>query len=171
MRSEEGTVPTTASSDSRQEPRSGTTTPHSEPTTTGPEALEQKGEVVEKDEPAPLVPSFVEGKWEEIEISFISDERVQVRRGKKSETLNYAEFGFEDARTGSPNQAWVVLRRLAERHGNIENEMEARMKWSKLEKRIQGIRSVLRNRFGIASDPIPFLERSRVQDKSGYNTL
>src|SRR5205823_14464130 len=69
-----------------------------------------------------------EGKWEEVEISFISDERVQIRRGKKTETLNYAEFGFEDARTGNPNLAWEALRRLAELGGVIENEKDARLR-------------------------------------------
>jgi hypothetical protein len=84
-------------------------------------------EVVGEEEPTEPVPTVVEGKWEEIEISFISDERVQIRRGKKTKTLNYAEFGFDDARTGSPNQAWGILRRLAELSGTIENAMEARL--------------------------------------------
>ena len=110
-----------------------------------------------------------EGKWEEVEISFISDERVQIRRGKKTETLNYAEFGFEDARTGNPNLAWEALRRLAELGGVIENEKDARLRWLKLERRIQEIRSVLRKHFALASDPIPFFEKASRLEKSGYH--
>jgi hypothetical protein len=134
-------------------------------------SVESKSEVVGDSEPSAPVRSVVESKWEDIEISFISDERVQIRNGKKLETLNYTEFGFEDARNENPNQAWAVLRRLAERDGVLENAMEARLEWAKVEKRIQEIRSVLRQRFGIASDPIPFFEKSRVQGKkSGYNS-
>lgn len=126
-------------------------------------------EIVDEEEhPVPVQSS--EGKWEDIEISFISDERIQIVRGKKRETLNYTEFGFEDGRSGNPNQAWVVLRRLAERNGCIANQMEAGMDWPRLEKRIQEIRVVLRKHFGIEPDPIPFFEKSRVQDKNGYNT-
>jgi hypothetical protein len=165
-RPEENTKPATLQPTPGHELKIATTT---EPTL--PELSErQAGErVVKEEEQAPPAPPVAGGKWEEIEISFISDERVQIRRGKKTQTLNYAEFGFADGRSGNPNQAWPVLRRLAERHGSIESEMEAGMDWSRLEKRIQEIRSVLREHFGIASDPIPFLEKSRMQDKSGYN--
>jgi hypothetical protein len=34
--------------------------------------------------------------WEEIEILFLSDERVQILNGTNRETRNYAEFGFAD---------------------------------------------------------------------------
>jgi hypothetical protein len=127
-------------------------------------------ERVAEGEPPGPVELVVEGKWEDIEIRFISDERVQIQCGKKLQTLNYAEFGFEDGRTRNPNQAWLLLRRLAEKKGWIANEMEAQMEWSKVEKRIQEIRSVLREHFGIASDPIPFLEKNRPEDNGGYNS-
>jgi hypothetical protein len=133
-------------------------------------ALNQpKCEVISKEEALAQASAPGAGDWEEIEISFISDERVRIRRGKKFETRNYAEFGFEDGRTENPNQAWAILRRLAEKRGSIENELEAGLEWSKLEKRIQEIRSVLREHFGITSDPIPFREKRRIDDKSGYN--
>src|SRR3954468_3998876 len=34
--------------------------------------------------------------WDTIEISFLSDERVQILKGTTRETLNYSEFGFAD---------------------------------------------------------------------------
>jgi hypothetical protein len=94
--------------------------------------------------------------WNTIEILFLSDERVQIRNGTHSETLNYAEFGFMDGRTENPNQAWEILRALAEQGGAI-NEAKAGSSWPKVEKRIQEIRKVLRKRFGISADPIPFV--------------
>jgi hypothetical protein len=51
--------------------------------------------------------------WEKINISFLSDERVQVEVGRQVETRNYVEMGFEDKRSGKPNQAWGLLRALA----------------------------------------------------------
>ena len=68
--------------------------------------------------------------WENIEISFLSDERVQIRVGKKTETRNYAEFGFEDHRSGKPSRAWASLRALAEQRGIIRQPTRAHEDWS-----------------------------------------
>ena len=58
--------------------------------------------------------------WQAIEISFLSDERVQIRCGPQIETRNYGELvGFADRRNGKPNQAWVMLRAMAEAKGLI----------------------------------------------------
>jgi len=51
----------------------------------------------------------------------LSDERVQIRNGTNTETRNYGELGFADARDGKPNQAWVTLRALAEERGTIRD--------------------------------------------------
>jgi hypothetical protein len=96
--------------------------------------------------------------WVGIEIHFLSDERVQIRNGATTQTLNYEEFGFADSRNGRPNQAWVLLRTLAEKRGIIQNAAAAGQVWVKVEKRIQEIRRVLRAHFGISADPIPFVE-------------
>jgi hypothetical protein len=96
--------------------------------------------------------------WDAIEIQFISDERLQIRSGTTTQTFNYEEFGLADSRNGKPNQAWVLLRTLAEKRGMIQNAAEAGQAWAKVEKRIQEIRRVLRARFGISADPIPFID-------------
>lgn len=96
--------------------------------------------------------------WEDIEISFLSDERVQIRNGPNIETCNYAEFGFADGRNGRPSQAWGTLRELAEQSGVIREARQGPQAWPKLEKRIQEIRKALREYFGISADPIPFVE-------------
>lgn len=96
--------------------------------------------------------------WQAVHISFVSDNRVQVFNGIGSESYNYNELGFEDGRTGNPNQAWLMLRRLAESSGTISSAKQAGCEWPKVEKRIQEIRKVLRGRFGIAGDPIRYRE-------------
>jgi hypothetical protein len=96
--------------------------------------------------------------WEDIEILFLSDERVQIRNGGNRETRNYAEFGFADGRTRNPNQAWEALRVLAAQRGVIRDGAALNLPWPKVEKRIQEIRRLLREHFHISSDPIPFVE-------------
>jgi len=110
-------------------------------------------------------------KWEGIEIRFLSDDRVQIHISKKvgeaprpGKTLNYAEFGFENNKTGNPNAAWIALRRIAELNGTVRSHVEARYEWPKFEKRVQEIRRVLRKHFDISSDPIPYVEGN------GYRT-
>jgi hypothetical protein len=105
----------------------------------------------------------VEGDWEQIEIIFLSDERVQILNGKCIETRNYAEFGFQDGRNQNPNRAWETLRRLGELRGIIKDGTQGRLPWPKVEKRVQEIRRVFREHFRISSDPVPFVERTGYQ--------
>src|SRR5215813_8042394 len=98
-------------------------------------------------------------RWEDIEILFLSDHRVQISRlGVKAEPVNYADFGFADGRNENPNLAWQTLRILAEQEGILSNEKEANARWADVEKRIQEVRKVLRSYFQISSDPILFVK-------------
>jgi hypothetical protein len=107
----------------------------------------------------PLPPiAMGNGEWEDIEICFLSDDRVQIHMGKMRPTLNYAEFGFQDNRTENPNGAWKALIRFAEQDGLIKDGAQANLPWKKFEKRVQEIRYVFRKHFGIPSDPIPYVE-------------
>jgi hypothetical protein len=75
--------------------------------------------------------------WEEIKISFLSDQRIQITGPKWTQTLNYAEFGFNDHRTGKPTSAWKALLILAKNSGPItEYSLGPHMKWSNFEKRM-----------------------------------
>lgn len=100
--------------------------------------------------------------WKDIEITFLSDERIQIRGGR---TYNYAEFGFNDRRGGKPNFAWETLRTMAREGGIIRDGAKVTAEWPKVEKRIQEIRKVLRKHFGITADPIPFVQGT------GYRAL
>ena len=95
--------------------------------------------------------------WSEIEIAFLSDERVGIFRGadRNRETLNYSELGFEDRRSGKPNRAWVTLREIAKQSGAMLQPSAGRER-AMIQKRIEEIREKLRDHFGIQADPIPF---------------
>jgi hypothetical protein len=105
--------------------------------------------------------------WDSIEISFLSDHRVQIRNGTSTETLNYGEFGFADRRAKQgapkPNRAWEMLRTMAEHKGIILNATQAGAPWEKVEKRMQDIRKALRHHFRISADPIPFVKGTGYQ--------
>jgi hypothetical protein len=104
--------------------------------------------------------------WDAIEISFLSDERVQIRNGAKTETRNYAELGFSDRRAKGgqpkPNIAWVTLRAMAEQNGIIRDGTTGGV-WRKVEKRMQYIRKTFRQHFGITADPVPFISGTGYQ--------
>jgi hypothetical protein len=115
--------------------------------------------VIEPEGETPCQSSGVqEPAWETIEIVFLSDERVQICNGVNRETRNYAEFGFADGRNENPNQAWIMLRALAEQEGVIQDGKKTGQPWPKVEKQVQEIRKVLRKHFGISADPIPFVK-------------
>ena len=105
-------------------------------------------------------------RWQSIEILFLSDHRIQIRvNGKSMESLNFAEFGFADGRTQNANKAWELLRVMAQERGIIRDGKAVGEDWSKVEKRIQEIRKVLRDHFGLQDDPIPFVEGTGYQSR------
>jgi len=57
--------------------------------------------------------------WEDVEITFLSDERIEVRIAGRRQTYNYAEFGCKDKRSGKPLEIWGMLRVLAQNEGLI----------------------------------------------------
>lgn len=105
-------------------------------------------------------PTLQANKWEDIEIAFISDERVQISVGTQIETRNYAEMGFASKTSGNPVLAWATLRAMAEAGGVTKFASDSR-KWAEIEKRIQEIRRVLRQMFGLTDDPLPYIKKTR----------
>jgi len=93
--------------------------------------------------------------WHEIEIAFLSDERVEIISGNDRQTYNFSELGFEDRRNGTQNSAWTMLLKLAETHGEMQQPPPG-SRCATIQKRLEEIREALRNHFGIDGDPIPF---------------
>ncbi len=114
--------------------------------------------------------------WQDIQITFHSDERLQIKVCGHLENFNYAEFGFEDSRNGKPNRAWLTLRLMAEQDGIIRNSSNPEKHWTKIEKRIQELRKALRKRFYLDTDPLPFVTGTgykacfKISCSTSYNT-
>ena len=132
------------------------------------EHLKTRAMSVTGDEPAPRAPagpiagatarrtspSAPPTRWEDVEIRFLSDHRVQIyRAGKAAEVLNFAEMGFADGRKkqGVPRAAWAILRALS-----AEGRLPAPIgpPRAQLEKRIAEIRKALKRAVGVDEDPI-----------------
>lgn len=146
----------------------------------------EKQPALEAPQPEPEPPRLAWDK--DVSIIFLSEERVQVKRGDAYSTLNYAEFGFEDKRNGKPDQAWVLLRKMAENKGVLQKQdrrvpesvlkpardrdkelhraLEVRARqWAKTQKHVETIRKRLREHFQIPDgDPIP-------ATAAGYQTV
>ncbi len=101
-----------------------------------------------------------EGKptcWRDVGLRFTSEHRVQISiNGIVGESYGYADLGFEDKRTGKPNQAWGALYKLAEKQGRYDVTKMGGRPRAHLEKRFQEIRNRLCNHFKVGGDPVPF---------------
>jgi hypothetical protein len=95
-------------------------------------------------------------KWEDLEISILSDHRLELRVAGQAETLNYREMSLADRRSGKPNQSWGVLLALAQGGGVIPETVRNGKQWLALEKQIERTRKVLRECFALLDDPLPF---------------
>jgi hypothetical protein len=116
----------------------------------------QTGTQVSRSTAEPLTPVPVGTRWEDIEISFLSDERVQIQIGSRTETRNYDEMGFSDRRNGTPSKSWMLLRALASKKGLITVDGRRSKEWPAIEKQIERTRKLLQKLFGISEDPLPF---------------
>jgi hypothetical protein len=107
----------------------------------------------------PLQSSIRISNWPDLEIRVLSDHRVHARANGADEYLNYADFGFEDKRTGNPTKAWETLLLLA--HGDGVLPIDRSVKGYVTQgKRIEEIRRVLRTRYGCAENPVPALDQA-----------
>jgi hypothetical protein len=107
----------------------------------------------------PQTPSLE--KWDLLRVSFVSDQRLQFFiDGQPSDTYNYAELGFADGRSrkgNKPKAAWETVKLLAQCGGTISYVLNTRIDWRRIEKRIEEIREMLRTKFAIQDDPIPYV--------------
>lgn len=104
-------------------------------------------------------PPRVADSWEDVEIRFLSERKVQVAvKGQFGEPQTYAEMGFEDRRSELPNQAWSMLLKLAEAGGEFKKPKPSEKRdVARVEKQFGAIRRTLRRQFVIPGNPDPFL--------------
>ncbi len=60
-------------------------------------------------------------RWNEVRITFVSDDAIRIEARAIFKRFHFAEIGFKDGRTpGRPNRIWGLLSELAKRDGTIE---------------------------------------------------
>jgi hypothetical protein len=106
-------------------------------------------------------PERVLKSWQEIEITFLSDHRVEICcGGANRKTYNYGDLGFQDRRSGKsrepkPARAWGMLCEIAKNNGTIPRPSPGKDRVM-IQKRMEEIRKKLRHHFSPEDDPIPF---------------
>ena len=59
-------------------------------------------------------------RWEEVTITFISDDSIKVEARGHTEKYTFAEIGFKDRRKGDlPDTRWGTLKTIAEHEGEV----------------------------------------------------
>jgi len=103
-------------------------------------------------------------QWGDIEISFFNEHTVRITAGQTNANHEFGALGMAHKRSGKPTLAWGALHALAVKNGVIDHATEKIPDWTTVEKRMQEIRAWLRKRYGISSDPVPYVRGT------GYRT-
>ncbi|RJQ74156.1 MAG: hypothetical protein C4519_17170 [Desulfobacteraceae bacterium] len=118
--------------------------------------------------PKSIFPSPPDLRWEEVVISFVSNDSIRIQARGKSERFTFAEIGFKDGRKGDlPDSIWKFFRDgLAANGGEIhwKTKLDSTDK-GKLKAIISKLRARLKSITGLKEDPFFPYRRTH-----GYNT-
>ena len=132
--------------------------------------VEDLAETLNKEKPTPSVPKSerVQADWKDLTITFLSDNRVQMKIGDRMFSSCTCEelqdAGFWDRHAQRPTKAWDALRLLAEGNGtrstSFEDRRHVEIRMSEMRKKL---RAYLTSE-GIEisdSDPLPYDKHTR----------
>lgn len=105
-------------------------------------------------EPLPIPPGT---RWSDIQITFIGDNEIYVRVGKKSiGVYSCARCGFTDLRTTKPNLQWELLKIFAEHTGELPIKTYSKdgKKIHRSQKQVSLLRGRLTRLFKLPGQPI-----------------
>jgi len=104
-------------------------------------------------------------KWEEVSMSFISNETLKIRARGQTKRYHYNQLGFQDKRqVDTPNKLWLMLKgifaseygRLAYERTNLDISLTR-----KAQKTISRLRDLLKTIMGIEEDPFyPYRQKN-----------
>lgn len=115
----------------------------------------ENGEIQDKKTPSINLPENT--KWEDITIRFMDDDNVEISvKGRTFCTTNFAEMGFENAKTGRPDYQWDILKLMALQKGEFSwkdktsDSIKDRFKYKK---RKQKLKDALKKHFQLSESP------------------
>ena len=99
--------------------------------------------------------------WQNVVLRFTSENMIQITIGDQhvQPPQSYEDLGFADGRTKNPSFAWQALQELARlggKLGSVPKDCLWAKDWPAVEKRMEELRKILRERFKTADDPVPF---------------
>lgn len=94
--------------------------------------------------------------WRDVEITFLTSRRVQVRLGKNRETQGFRDLGFADDRGNGPDLAWKLMSEIAHAGGTLKRNNQNDKQWELLVIRVATIRQRLKHIYKIPADPLPY---------------
>jgi len=103
-------------------------------------------------------PTPAGSEWKDVEIRFIDDDTVRVTAKGVSKLFNYAEIDMIDRRRARPDAQWNLLREFADAFGVLT--WASRGASSVKKKRKERLSMTLRELFGLAGEPIPWVARA-----------
>lgn len=128
-------------------------------------AIEKRPRSKEGQEQIARFPSPKDLKWEEVSMTFVSNETLEIRARGVVKKYHYAQIGFQDKRkVDAPNMLWLLLKdAIASEYGEIAWERSnLDLKFTRqAQKKISRLRGQLREIMGIEGDP--FCEYRKVR--------
>lgn len=105
--------------------------------------------------------------WEEIQLCFISDHEVKITVAESVQIFSYKQLkGFEDRRSGKPNQAWAIVRVFGSLPDRVlKDSARSGTKWIAIQKTIERASKALRVHFAMTDDPFPYIRGSGYQSR------
>jgi hypothetical protein len=105
----------------------------------------------------PLVhfPSPPDLRWNEVTVTFVSDDSVRIEARGTKKVYSYGEMGFKDGRRADrPDQRWIIPRELAKHKGELSwgSELEEKVRGA-VKAAVKDIRKRLRGLMRITDDP------------------
>jgi hypothetical protein len=104
-------------------------------------------------------------KWDEISITLISADTIEIKIGDTKKKFQYSELGFSDKRKGDhPIIAWVILLSFIKGQGAIQGNSANSI--PKLEVKMKGFKSHMKDLFGINEPLVPHYKSGK-----GYKVM
>jgi len=128
-------------------------------------AIEKRPLSKEGQEQIARFPSPKDLKWEEVSMTFLTNETIEIRARDVRKKYHYAQLGFQDRRQlDTPNMLWLLLREVfASEYGEIafeRSDLDIKLT-RQAQKKVSRLRGQLKEIMGIEGDP--FYEYRKVR--------
>jgi len=102
---------------------------------------------------------LIDLKWNEVTITFITENRIQILARDQKKEVYYSEIGFQNQITKKPIYAWELFRIIArEKEFSYDIDVDQKVR-DRARQQIGKISKLLRSLFGIQDNPLPYIQK------------